>query len=213
MSTSITHRPNRILAGLILAFIASTSASGVQDPAVFTSGENGYDTFRIPALIEAENGTLLAFAEGRRAGRGDAGDIDLVLRRSTDGGSSWGDLQVVWDDGANTCGNPCPVVDWSDGTIHLLATRNLGHDHESEIIAQTSEGTRTVWVMTSTDHGASWNPPREITSTAKRPDWTWYATGPGNGIQLRSGPKAGRLPQFCLVQNGTVPNKFPCEIL
>jgi len=184
---------------VLLAGLAPVSIEGgVADPpetdlAIFRAGGPDYDTFRIPALIEARNGDLLAFAEGRVGGRGDSGDIDLVLRRSGDGGDTWSDLEVVWDDGANTCGNPCPVVDWSDGTIHLLATRNLGHDHESEIIAGTSEGTRTVWVLTSDDHGASWSEPREITSTAKRPDWTWYATGPGNGIQLRSGPKAGRL--------------------
>ena len=193
MSISNHHRPTWALGHLLLILLVSGSAFAARDPAIFTSGENGYDTFRIPALVEAADGTLLAFAEGRLEGRGDAGDIDLVLRRSSDGGDTWSDLEVVWDDGANTCGNPCPVLDAETGTIHLLATRNLGHDHESEIIAGTSEGTRTVWVITSDDHGATWNTPREITSTAKRPDWTWYATGPGNGIQLRSGPKAGRL--------------------
>ena len=191
---TLTHRlRTRTIECLLVASFTSTSALATQDPAVYTSGENGYDTFRIPALIEAGDGTLLAFAEGRRNGRGDAGDIDLVLRRSNDGGATWSELEVIWDDGVNTCGNPCPVLDSSDGTIHLLATRNLGHDHESEIIAGTSEGTRTVWVLTSKDHGATWSKPREITSTAKSPEWTWYATGPGNGIQLRSGPKAGRL--------------------
>ncbi|MEE2973499.1 MAG: exo-alpha-sialidase [Planctomycetota bacterium] len=163
------------------------------DEAVFTSGADGYDTFRIPALIEAADGSLLAFAEGRVDGRGDTGNIDLVLRRSEDGGRTWGELLTVWNDASNTCGNPCPVLDRINGRIHLLATRNLGRDHESEIIAGTSEGTRTVWVLTSDDHGISWSEPREITGTAKRPDWTWYATGPGNGIQLRSGVHAGRL--------------------
>jgi sialidase-1 len=144
-------------------------------------------------MVEAANGDLLAFAEGRVGGRGDAGDIDLVLRRSRDGGRTWGDLEVVWNDGLNTCGNPCPVLDRETGAVHLLATRNLGHDHESEIIAGTSEGTRTVWVLTSEDHGATWDAPREITETTKDPNWTWYATGPGNGIQLRSGQNTGRL--------------------
>ena len=144
----------RGLAVQAIAILTASASSGppVEERVVFQSGGNAYDTFRIPALTEAGNGDLLAFAEGRVGGRGDSGDIDLVLRRSSDGGDTWTDLEVVWDDGANTCGNPCPVVDWSDGTIHLLATRNLGHDHESEIIAGTSEGTRTVWVLTSTDH-------------------------------------------------------------
>jgi sialidase-1 len=174
---------------------SSLTAAQVQD--LFKSGTEGYHTFRIPALIATEDQTLLAFAEGRRNSRGDSGDIDLVMRRSTDGGTTWGDLEVVWNDGLNTCGNPCPVLDRETGAVHLLATRNLGHDHESEIIAGTSEGTRTVWVLTSEDHGATWGAPREITETTKDPNWTWYATGPGNGIQLRSGPNAGRLIVPC----------------
>ena len=189
----VTRTRSIVLALSLASWLASGAVASVDDPAVFTSGDHGYDTFRIPALIEAADGTLLAFAEGRVGGRGDSGNIDLVLKRSRDGGETWGDLEVVWDDGGNTCGNPCPVLDRSNGRIHLLSTRNLGQDHESEIIAGTSEGTRTVWVLTSDDHGASWSEPREITATTKKPDWTWYATGPGNGIQLRSGDHAGRL--------------------
>ncbi|MDE0890048.1 MAG: exo-alpha-sialidase [Phycisphaerales bacterium] len=181
----------------LIAFLALSSPAPAADVEVYRSGQSGYDTFRIPAMIEAANGDLLAFAEGRAGGRGDAGDIDLVLRRSRDGGRTWGDLEVVWNDGGNTCGNPCPVLDRETGAVHLLATRNLGHDHESEIIAGTSEGTRTVWVLTSEDHGATWDPPREITETTKNPNWTWYATGPGNGIQLRSGQNTGRLVIPC----------------
>lgn len=185
-----------VAAALLTIGSAMTTASA-DDPSVFVSGADGYDTFRIPAVIEAADGTVLAFAEGRVGGRGDSGNIDLVLKRSTDGGATWSDLEVVWDDGGNTCGNPCPVLDTTTGTIHLLSTHNLGQDHESEIIAQTSEGTRTVWVLTSDDHGATWSTPREITETTKQPDWTWYATGPGNGIQLRSGEHAGRLVIPC----------------
>ena len=154
---------------------------------IFTAGEGGYHTYRIPSLIATARGTLLAFCEGRKAGRGDAGDIDLVLRRSFDGGRTWSPTQVVWDDGPNTCGNPCPVVDRESGTIWLLLTHNLGQDTESQIVSGTSTGSRTVWVSKSTDDGATWAAPIEITRDVKLPDWTWYATGPGVGIQLRSG--------------------------
>ncbi len=178
---------------LVLIGTLVTKVASGQPTEVFTSGTEGYHTFRIPALITTGDGTLLAFAEGRRGGRGDAGDIDLVLRRSTDGGATWGPLAVIWDDEANTCGNPCPVLDRTTGIIHLLMTRNLGTDTEPEIINQTSEEARSVWTCTSDDHGLTWTTPREITATAKDPSWTWYATGPGNGIQLRSGEHAGRL--------------------
>ena len=154
---------------------------------VFSSGTDGYHTYRIPSVMATAQGTLLAFAEGRRNGRGDAGDIDLVLKRSSDGGRTWGPMQVVWDDGPNTCGNPCPVQDRRTGTIWLLLTHNRGDDHEKHIVEGTAKGTRTVWVAKSDDDGRTWAAPVEITSAVKRPEWSWFATGPGVGIQTRDG--------------------------
>ncbi len=154
---------------------------------VFTSGIEGYHTFRIPSLIVTKKGMLLAFCEGRKNSTSDTGDIDLLLKRSSDGGKSWQPIQVVWDDGPNTCGNPCPVVERDTGTIWLLLTQNLGKDTEAKIVDGTSEGTRTVWVSKSTDDGATWSKPVEITKDVKAKDWTWFATGPGIGIQLKSG--------------------------
>jgi sialidase-1 len=154
---------------------------------VFVAGDGGYHTYRIPSAILAPNGTLLAFAEGRRGGAGDAGDIDLVLRRSHDGGRSWAPLQIIGDNGPNTFGNPCAVVDARTNTVWLLTTQNRGTDREKDIIAGTSDGSRTVWVMRSQDDGVSWSTPVEITSSVKARDWTWYATGPGVGIQTRDG--------------------------
>ena len=86
----------------------------------------------------------------------------------------------------NTCGNPCPVVDQVSGAISLLATHNLGTDHERQIIDLKSKGTRTVWLLRSTDDGKTWSEPKEITETTKQPNWTWYATGPGAGIQIQA---------------------------
>ena len=154
---------------------------------VFVAGEGAYHTYRIPSAILTPKGTLLAFAEGRRAGAGDAGDIDLVLRRSHDGGRTWTAIQVIGDNGPNTFGNPCAVVDRRTGTVWLLTTQNRGTDREKDIISGTSDGSRTVWAMSSQDDGATWSAPAEITASVKAPDWTWYATGPGVGIQTRSG--------------------------
>jgi sialidase-1 len=164
---------------------------------VFVSGTGGYHTFRIPAAVTTTRGTVLAFCEGRRSGRGDAGDIDLVLKRSTDGGLTWSPLQTVWDDGPNTCGNPCPVVDRTMGTVWLLLTWNRGDDPESKIIAQESQDTRRVFVSHSTDDGVTWARPQEITGATKLSHWTWYATGPGAGIQIEHGPHRGRLVVPC----------------
>ena len=181
-----------VAAALVIAAATSTPA-GPQETAaplmidVFVAGEGGYHTYRIPSAIVTPKGTLLAFAEGRRAGAGDAGDIDLVLRRSHDGGRSWTPVQVIGDSGPDTFGNPCAVVDTRTNTTWLLITQNRGTDREKDIIAGTSAGSRTVWAMRSKDDGATWSTPVEITSSVKASDWTWYATGPGAGIQTRDG--------------------------
>jgi len=172
---------------LIASAARSVETGGPQSTEVFVSGADGYHTYRIPAVIATKKGTLLAFAEGRKGGGGDSGDIDTVLRRSRDGGMTWEPLQIVLDEGANTLGNPCPVVDQKSGTIWLLFTRNLGEDTEAKIRAGTAKSTRECWVTHSTDDGLNWSKPVNITATTKAPDWTWYATGPGVGIQLRSG--------------------------
>lgn len=131
-------------------------------------------------------GTLLAFCEGRRNSAADSGDIDVVLRRSFDHGKTWSSVQLVADAGEDTVGNPTPVVERKTGTIFLLLTRNPGRTTEQQIL-QGAGGARTVWITRSNDDGATWSALREITSQIKRSDWTWYATGPGNGIQLRTG--------------------------
>ena len=154
---------------------------------VFISGTRGYHTYRIPSIVSTPHGTIMMFCEGRKYARSDTGRIDMLCKRSTDGGITWSDTQVIWNDGENTCGNPCPVVDEVTGTIWLLMTHNLGEDKESEIIDRKSKGTRTIWVTSSMDDGLTWEDPVEITESVKDKNWTWYATGPGAGIQLTGG--------------------------
>ncbi|MCX6624773.1 MAG: sialidase family protein, partial [Acidobacteria bacterium] len=150
-------------------------------------GDDGYHTFRIPALIATKKGTLLAFCEGRKGGAGDSGDIDIVMKRSNDEGKTWSALKVVADHGSDTIGNPAPVLDRKSGIIWLLLTGNPGATSEAEIMTTGARGTRTVWVTSSKDDGKNWAPLQEITSAVKRPDWMWYATGPANAIQMHDG--------------------------
>ena len=152
---------------------------------LFEAGKGDYHTYRIPALAVSREGTILAFCEGRKYGRGDAGKIDLLLRRSFDGGLSWEPTQLIVADGDMTCGNPCPVVDQSDGTIWLPFCKNLGEGHMGLIMQ--GKAPRTVWMVRSLDDGASWSEPEEITGQVKDAAWTWYATGPTHGVQLDSG--------------------------
>src|SRR5262249_329924 len=162
-------------------------AAGPEQAPVFVSGQGGYHTYRIPSLLVTQKGTLLAFCEGRKSSSSDTGAIDLLMTRSLDGGKTWTQAQIGWQDSDNTCGNPGPVVEPESGTIWLLMTHNLGPDTEAQILAGTSKGTRTVWLTKSTDDGVTWSKPIDITRDVKKTDWTWYATGPGVGIQTRSG--------------------------
>lgn len=189
------NRLPRLVAPL-LALAALNISAAVEHVAVFTADTEGYHTFRIPAVLRAADGTLLAFAEGRRQNAADKGDIDLVLRRSEDGGRTWEPLQVIWDDADNTCGNPCAVLDEQTGVVWMLGTHNLGTDAEAQIIRNEAQGTRTVWLLSSADHGRTWS--RPVPQPQLKPAaWGWYATGPGVGIQIRRGPHAGRLVIPC----------------
>jgi sialidase-1 len=114
---------------LVVASHLVAAEPRVEEQTLFQAGDGSYHTYRIPSLIVTKSGAVLAFCEGRKNNRGDTGDIDLVLRRSTDGGKTWGKTQVVWDEADNTCGNPCPVVDQKSGTIWLLMTHNLRQGH------------------------------------------------------------------------------------
>lgn len=154
---------------------------------VFVSGTGGYHTYRIPSLLVTPGGAVLAFCEGRKNSGSDSGDIDICLSRSEDGGRTWSPTKTVIDFGPDTIGNPCPVVDRDTRTIWLLLTRNPGNTHEGEILKSDIRGSRTAWVCHSEDDGLTWSKPIEITQSVKPAGWTWYATGPGCGIQLRSG--------------------------
>lgn len=153
---------------------------------LYSRGEDGYFCFRIPAIVRSVNGTLLAFAEGRVSDCGDDGDIDLVVKRSTDGGATWSPLEVVLEGNGETRGNPMPIGDERTGRIVLVTTRNGPEPCGSGC-------DRDPFVQVSDDNGRTWSAPRELPEL-KLPEWNhWYATGPVHGIQLQRGPSAGRL--------------------
>jgi len=186
------YRASRIVMVMLLMFLGTVVfAEPVMQKPLFVKGVGGYNIYRIPALLTTQKGTLLAFCEGREGG--DSSDVDLLLRRSEDGGETWSRKQVVWDQSQNVCGNPCPVQDRDTGIIWLLMTWNRSDDDEGEIIAGESNDLRRPYVCYSTDDGNTWSKPVDLTETCRDPNWGWYATGPGVAIQLKSGKHKGRL--------------------
>ena len=136
----------------------------------------------------------------------DSGSIDIVMRRSTDGGRTWSELKKVVGDrqlssaaagvvGGMTVGNPVPIFlpptsRYPEGRLLLMFCSHAASVNEDTIRADTTVAAgagRRVWLSRSDDGGSVWSAPHEITSQVKRTGWTWYATGPGGGLVLRNG--------------------------
>ncbi|MFE1334318.1 exo-alpha-sialidase [Streptomyces microflavus] len=179
------------LAATALTTPASPAAAAVPAAVTtpFKAGTEGYRCFRIPALVTTPSGALLAFAEGRVATCSDIGHNDIVMRKSTDGGRSWGPLKVVAgaaDEDAH--GNPAPVVDTATGRVSLLyATGGWSGTPSAPV-----RGPRSLRVVHSVDDGAGWTAGAPLPHL-KPADRAWISTGPGHGIQLAGGPHRGRL--------------------
>lgn len=178
-----------------------------KDVPVFVSGTEGYKSFRIPAIVGLPNGILLAFCEGRVNGAVDFGDIDIVMKRSTDKGKTWSPLQVIAEFGHLQLCNPAPVVDLTDPNFpkgRLFLFYNTGTESEGDIIK--GKGIKLCMYKTSEDGGQTWSEQVEITSQVHRPkqpaidskynfkeDWRYYANTPGHGMQFQKGKYKGRI--------------------
>ncbi|TVT24671.1 exo-alpha-sialidase [Amycolatopsis rhizosphaerae] len=178
---------------VLTAPVASSTPGRCTVSVPYAAGTGGYASYRIPAVIKAADGSVLAFAEGRHGGTADSGDIDVVLRRSADGGCTWSPTQVVADGDGNTRGNPAPALDPATGRIVLVTSYNSGAVTEKQIMQGTvaPEQSRRVFVQTSDDDGRTFGAPREITAETKPDGWRWYATM--RPVVLRGGPHAGRI--------------------
>jgi sialidase-1 len=162
--------------GIFFVF-ASAMAAPPSEPVrtdIFEGGKDGYVTYRIPALVMTARGTLLAFCAARKD-YSDWADIDIAMRRSTDGGRTWEPMRIIADGGKPPADNPTPIVDRKTGAIHFLYQVNYAR----------------MYYMRSDDEGKTFSAPVDITATAEkfRPEypWTVIAPGPGHAIQLGNG--------------------------
>jgi sialidase-1 len=171
-----------------------TGVDGTPLTPVFINGSEGYACFRIPAIVRARDGSLIAFAEARQANCGDAGGvIRIVSRRSTDNGNTWGPIQLVGqnlqpDGSEGMAASPSPVVDLMDpanpqGVIILLFNKT----ENSEFDVAAGIGTRRVFATHSLDQGVTWSKPVDISAQVMRDDWRQQVPAVGHAIQLRSG--------------------------
>ncbi len=124
--------------------IASTSQP-------FASGLSGYNTFRIPAIVTTNHGTVLVSADGRVSNSGDIpSNIDNVVRRSTDNGNTWGPVIVTANYGTNaTDTDTYPIT----GDSVTLRTRNSASD--PALLVDRTNG--RIWVFYDNGSNYSYN--------------------------------------------------------
>jgi len=203
----INITPMRLYFISMLLFIPALPGIA-QEITVFKNGEDGYACFRIPAIVKAPDGELLAFCEARKYNCNDHGEVRIVLKRSSDNGSTWGALQVVAENGNLQTGNSAPVYDLLDPNFRngrLFLFYNTG-SNASEYEVREGKAIREAWYITSTDNGKSWMAPVNITTSVSRPnhpsinpdyhfkeDWRGLANTPGHAFQFSTGKYRGRI--------------------
>jgi sialidase-1 len=160
---------------------------------VFSAGQDGYPNFRIPAILTTTEGTLLAFAEARQGG--DHSRNDIVMKRSTDGGLSWGPLVLMHDAGGDSLNDPLVVqvlAGPNTGRIILMYMRFPEGCHTNCVDVGYGDNSSHNYMMQSDDDGVTWTGPVDVTEQVRRPTSNFAGT-PGVGIQKRRAPHAGRL--------------------
>lgn len=176
----------------VLALAASARAAEPEKIDLWRADAGGYKMYRIPGCVVTKAGTALAYCEARKTGS-DWATIDLLLKRSADGGKTWSEAQKIADVPGPKERNPVALAKKLGGKDDVTYNNPV-------MIADRSGAVHFVFCLEymrcfyarSDDDGKTWSKPIEITAPAFGPfkkelDWKAIATGPGHGIQLKSG--------------------------
>jgi len=184
----------RLLAAAALAAAANGAEPPLTHVNVFVSGQGGYHAYRIPVIETAPDGTLIAFAEARKHSLSDPGgrgqDIDLVYKRSSDGGATWSAMTVLEDPGELwSAANPATLVDRDTRRVWVFYWRSKpGRGTKSARPGTDDVQTLARW---SADAGRAWSDPIDLTAIARdlteKTAWGASVAGPGGALQTRGG--------------------------
>jgi len=158
---------------------------------LFAPGDGGSKFYRIPALVTAADGSIVAVADKRIETMRDLpGKIDIVARRSTDGGRTWSPAyDIVRHRDDYGYGDAALVVDRTTGDLLCIFASGKG------MWKTTPDDPIDINVARSRDHGATWSAPERITAqlwgTASNHPVSkgWYGAfaASGRALQLRDG--------------------------
>lgn len=190
---TITALLSMFFIGMVLT--DTVRADGSEDAAVtvFEEGVDGYPRIRIPSILSLADGTLLAFAEGRLAG--DHSENDLILKRSFDGGRTWGESRTIATRGSDSLNDPLPVEVREGprkGRVYLHFMSFPSGCHTPCVESGYGPRSSQNWIVFSDDLGCTWSSPENVTHLFRRPGSN-YGGSPGVGIQLRRGAHRGRI--------------------
>lgn len=162
----------------------------------------GAPVYRIPALAVTTRGTVLAAYDARPGMADVPSHIAVVLRRSTDGGRTWGPQETVRRDTMPLgFGDPSLLVDRPSGRVFLFHAASVRQGFFGSATGNRDDDPNIlhVDVSTSDDDGQSWQH-RRLTSQIKDPAWGGLFASSGAGLQLEHGVHRGRLLQPMVIK-------------
>lgn len=152
---------------------------------LFTSSMNkDVKCYRIPSIVTAPNGDIIAAIDERVTGCSDLKwnkDINIIVRRSTDNGKTWSNIETVVNfPYGQSASDPSMIVDAVTNEIFLFYNY-MDLDAEKDVYY--------LHVVKSVDNGKTWSKPEDITSQITKPEWhkDFKFITSGRGIQTRSG--------------------------
>jgi sialidase-1 len=194
-SMLLLNRGLLIALGLIILPLSLDSFAAeprLEQISLFEAGANGYALYRIPGIVVTAKGTVLAYCEARKTGKSDWDTIDIMLRRSTDGGKTWSERQKIADVPGPKTKNPVALAQKLGNTDDVTYNNPVAFaDRDGTVHFLFCLEYCRCFYLRSEDDGVTWSTPVELTTTfdAFRPEYDWkvLATGPAHGIQLKSG--------------------------
>ena len=201
---------------LLVSLVATTAMaqSELTRYPVYTMGENNSQYYRIPAIVETANGTLVAIADQRGAELGDLPNIiSIVAKTSTNGGQTWSSMKTIAQGNSSagtTYGDAAAVYDEVTGKIITVFVGNENYGGNCVgLWASNSSFPLRLYKSESSDNGATWTTPVDISNDiynsiyGSRSYWIGMFAGSGSAVQLKKGDKAGRLMFVVAARNNS----------